>query len=133
MVVGTFPFLLVPVLAGRDPLSLTLVAALFVLAATGVQLSGVQAMTLRRAITPEHLLGRMTASYRFLTWGGMPVRALLGGILATAAGARGPRFSSPQPGSRPLPCGCCSLRFPDYTSRPLQPDLGRFATGLTRR
>ncbi len=44
--------------------------------------------SLRQAITPDRLLGRMTASMRFLVWGTMPVGALLGGILGTTLGVQ---------------------------------------------
>lgn len=44
--------------------------------------------SLRQAITPEHLLGRMNASYRFLTMGTIPLGSLLGGALRTVIGVR---------------------------------------------
>ena len=45
--------------------------------------------SLRQAMTPPHLLGRVNASYRFIVWGTGPVGALLGGALAQAVGAQG--------------------------------------------
>ena len=45
-------------------------------------------VSMRQAITPEHLLGRMTASMRFITWGVLPVGALLGGALGATIGIR---------------------------------------------
>jgi hypothetical protein len=39
-------------------------------------------VSLRVAITPDHLLGRMNASIRFLMWSVTPVGALVGGLLA---------------------------------------------------
>ncbi|NRQ38574.1 MFS transporter [Nonomuraea sp. NN258] len=38
-------------------------------------------LSYRQRITPEHLLGRVNASMRFLMWGAVPVGALLGGAL----------------------------------------------------
>jgi MFS family permease len=38
--------------------------------------------------TPEHLLSRVAATMRFLTWGLMPLGAVLGGYLASGAGPR---------------------------------------------
>ncbi|MEV4012947.1 MFS transporter [Nonomuraea angiospora] len=45
-------------------------------------------ITYRQTVTPEHLLGRVNASVRFMTWGIMPLGALLGGILAQQIGVR---------------------------------------------
>jgi MFS family permease len=43
-------------------------------------------VSLRQRITPDHLLGRLNASYRLFAWGAMPVGALLGGLLAEVMG-----------------------------------------------
>jgi hypothetical protein len=43
-------------------------------------------VSLRQRITPDHLLGRMNASYRLFAWGVMPVGAFLGGLLAEVLG-----------------------------------------------
>ncbi|MEU6789770.1 MFS transporter [Nonomuraea angiospora] len=45
-------------------------------------------VTYRQTVTPEHLLGRVNASVRFMTWGIMPLGALLGGLLAQQIGVR---------------------------------------------
>jgi hypothetical protein len=45
--------------------------------------------SLRQAVTPDHLLGRMNASYRFLTMGMIPIGSLLGGVLGQTIGLRG--------------------------------------------
>ncbi|MEW2510459.1 MFS transporter [Streptomyces sp. NPDC046870] len=42
----------------------------------------------RQARIPDALTGRVTAAYRVLAWGGMPVGGLLGGALASALGLR---------------------------------------------
>jgi hypothetical protein len=42
----------------------------------------------RQAICPPRLLGRMNAAVRWVVWGTLPVGALLGGALGTAAGVR---------------------------------------------
>jgi MFS family permease len=41
-------------------------------------------VSLRQAITPERLQGRMNATMRWIVWGTMPLGSLLGGALATA-------------------------------------------------
>jgi MFS family permease len=45
-------------------------------------------VSLRQAITPHRLLGRMNASMRFLVWGTMPIGSLLGGFLGEVIGLR---------------------------------------------
>jgi MFS family permease len=42
--------------------------------------------TLRQLTTPAQILGRTTASMRFLVWVAQPIAALLGGVLATRLG-----------------------------------------------
>jgi len=43
-------------------------------------------VSLRQAITPDRVQGRMNASMRFLVWGTIPIGALLGGALGEAIG-----------------------------------------------
>jgi len=45
-------------------------------------------VSLRQRITPDHLLGRMNATYRLLGWGGMPIGAALGGLIGELFGVR---------------------------------------------
>lgn len=49
---------------------------------------GIQYLSLRQAITPDRLLGRMTATMRFLTVAAAPLGSLAGGALATWVGLR---------------------------------------------
>jgi MFS family permease len=48
----------------------------------------IQQVSLRQAICPPRLQGRMNASMRFLVWGTMPLGSLTGGTIAAAAGLR---------------------------------------------
>lgn len=45
-------------------------------------------VSLRQAITPHRLQGRMNATMRFLVWGTMPLGGLVGGALGEALGLR---------------------------------------------
>ncbi|HEY7944320.1 MAG: MFS transporter [Burkholderiales bacterium] len=54
----------------------------------GAILYGINYLALRQAITPDRLLGRMTATMRFFTVASAPVGSLVGGALATAIGLR---------------------------------------------
>ncbi|MFI6645823.1 MFS transporter [Streptomyces sp. NPDC050504] len=48
----------------------------------------IESVVLRQRVTPGALLGRVTASVRFVVWGCMPLGALAGGIMGQYAGAR---------------------------------------------
>ena len=54
----------------------------------GAVLYAINYLALRQAITPDRLLGRMTATMRFLTVAVAPLGSLVGGALATAVGLR---------------------------------------------
>jgi MFS family permease len=54
----------------------------------GAVLWGINYLSLRQAITPDRLLGRMTATMRFLAIAAAPLGSLVGGALATAIGLR---------------------------------------------
>ena len=54
----------------------------------GIGLHGVNQVSLRQAVTPERLRGRMTATIRFLNIGTMPLGMLLGGALGSFVGLR---------------------------------------------
>ena len=54
----------------------------------GAVLWGINYLSLRQAITPDRLLGRMTATMRFLAIAAAPLGSLVGGVLATAIGLR---------------------------------------------
>jgi predicted MFS family arabinose efflux permease len=63
-------------------------AVLFALAGAGVMTWNVLTMSLRQAIIPERLFGRVQGAYRTLVFGGIPLGALAGGALASAIGIR---------------------------------------------
>jgi MFS family permease len=54
----------------------------------GAVVYNIQQVSLRQAITPERMQGRMNSVMRFLVWGPIPLGALLGGALATTFGLR---------------------------------------------
>jgi MFS family permease len=55
----------------------------------GGVLWGINYLSLRQAITPDRLLGRMTATMRFLTVAAAPIGSLAGGAVASVIGLRG--------------------------------------------
>jgi Na+/melibiose symporter-like transporter len=54
----------------------------------GVPIYNINQVSLRQAITPDRLLGRMNATMRFMVWGTMPVGGVLAGVLGTTLGLR---------------------------------------------
>jgi predicted MFS family arabinose efflux permease len=72
----------------NSPISVPLLAAL--LGATGTinPIAGANAATLRHALAPPRLLGRIIAVSRVAQWGGVALGSLLGGVLADTFGVR---------------------------------------------
>jgi len=54
----------------------------------GVVVYNINQVSLRQAIVPIRLQGRMNATMRFLVWGTIPLGGLAGGLLATLVGLR---------------------------------------------
>lgn len=79
--------LLLPV-ASEGSYPAAVIAGGFILNGVGLGLTNVFAVTLRQAATPDRLLGRMNASYRFVTYGAIPLGALIGGGLGELFGVR---------------------------------------------
>jgi MFS family permease len=63
-------------------------ATLFALSAAGVMAWNVLTMSLRQALIPPELFGRVQGAYRTLVWGVIPVGSVLGGVLAHLLGVR---------------------------------------------
>lgn len=63
-----------------------------ILFGVGVTIFGVGQVSLRQAITPDHLQGRMNATMSFIQGGVVPVGALLGGLLGVTIGLRATLF-----------------------------------------
>jgi predicted MFS family arabinose efflux permease len=55
----------------------------------GVIVHNIAQISFRQSICPDHLLGRMNASMRFMIWGAFPLGSLSGGILGELIGVRG--------------------------------------------
>jgi hypothetical protein len=64
------------------------VAGAFLVSGIGVVAWNVVTVSLRQRIVPDHLLGRLNASYRLLAWGTQPVGAIVGGLIGEAFGLR---------------------------------------------
>jgi MFS family permease len=85
---GTFWFIGRGAVSG-PPLAIVVgLAGVQLVGSFGASLFNVNGPSLRQALTPTHLLGRVNASYRFLVWGTGPIGALLGGTLGEILGLR---------------------------------------------
>ncbi|WP_433240392.1 MFS transporter [Streptosporangium sp. CA-135522] len=86
-IVATGPFMLLVPLSGPGWGMALFAAGLFV-NGIGVVLYNVSQVSFRQGVTPEHMLGRMNATMRFVVWGTLPLGGLAGGVLGELFGAR---------------------------------------------
>ena len=77
--------LLVPLAPAGDLAVVFLAVSIFAGSAASV-VYNVNQVSLRQAITPEHFLGRMNATMRFLVWGTIPIGSLIGAGLSEVIG-----------------------------------------------
>ena len=85
---GCFAPALLLIVTGSGSGSVMVMALSFFVHGVGLVVTNVLAVTFRQSVTPDHLQGRMHASYRLLIYGAIPVGALLGGVLGGAVGLR---------------------------------------------
>jgi MFS family permease len=78
--------LLVPAATGPSMVEAAMLAAGRALIGLGAAISNVNVISLRAAVTPDHLLGRVDASVRVMTAGAMGVGPLIGGALGEIVG-----------------------------------------------
>jgi MFS family permease len=83
---GGLPSILI-VLAYPSNALLVLMPIWFATGFTGV-IYNVNQVSLRQAITPDRLQGKMNATMRFIVWGVYPIGGVIGGILGEAVGLR---------------------------------------------
>ena len=90
MMVAVSSFGPAALLVALAPLELAVAAAgLMVLVDSfGIGLHGVNQVSVRQAVTPERLRGRMIATLRFLNFGAIPLGTMLGGALGSLFGLR---------------------------------------------
>ncbi|MEU6810472.1 MFS transporter [Streptomyces sp. NPDC046831] len=88
MVLGCAAPVLVPLAGGPRAVALGLLLLSFLVGGAGTMVANIQVVSLRQTITPNAMLGRMNASYRFMSWGVVPLGALLGGWLGDSIGLR---------------------------------------------
>lgn len=80
--------ILIPLASGSFAVMVCALIAAHFLLAFGIQVHGINLMSLRQSITPHRLQGRMNASFRFINVCAMMIGALIAGVLAEIIGLR---------------------------------------------
>jgi MFS family permease len=83
-----FGALAAPLAVGSVPVLMVILTTGYFVGSWVNPVYNINQVSLRQAITPHRLLGRMNASMRFLVWGTMPIGSLLGGFLGEVIGLR---------------------------------------------
>jgi MFS family permease len=86
-ILGGPMFLAIPFAPHGDAALVVLVPAMLVGGFMGVVYNIAQ-VSLRQAITPERIQGRMNSVMRFIVWGAIPLGSFVGGVLASQIGLR---------------------------------------------
>ena len=81
-------FLAAAFVTGPPPVAGVLLAAAFAITGIVNPIAGTNATTLRQAVAPDRLQGRITATARVVLWSSVTIGALAGGILAERIGLR---------------------------------------------
>jgi MFS family permease len=87
-VIGDLAPLALPVVHGSSAAAVAVLGGALFIRGAGVTGCNVHVNAIRQTITPNEMLGRGNASYRFLVYGVMPGAALTGGFLGTVVGLR---------------------------------------------
>lgn len=85
---------LIPLAPADQAVAVPMLMAAAFLMGVGLQLCNTNVITTRQMIAPPELIGRVTASFRFMAFGTGPFGALLGGLLGTTLGARGGLYAA---------------------------------------
>lgn len=80
--------LIVPLISGSLYIVVPALLFSFFISGVGLAVSNVHVISLRQALIPKHLMGRINACYRFICSGTTPFGALLGGSLGNLIGLR---------------------------------------------
>jgi MFS family permease len=63
--------------------AMALLSFVLFLMGLGTGIANVHATSLRQTVIPDALQGRVNAAYRMITWGAVPIGAMIGGLIAT--------------------------------------------------
>lgn len=88
MLLACTVLVLLPAVSGPGALTLVLLSVAYVLNGCGMTIFNVHSVALRQSLVPIELTGRVTATFRFLSWAIIPIGGVSGGQLAEHLGAR---------------------------------------------
>jgi len=80
--------ILIPLAGGPRLMAVLFLVGAQVLFGIGRPIFDINQLSLRQAITPQRLQGRVNASMLFIVWGVIPIGSLLGGLLGSTIGLR---------------------------------------------
>ena len=86
-IIGAPTFLVIP-FAPEGNAALALLIPAFIIGGLSNVIYNVTQVSLRQAITPERIQGRMNSVMRFIVWGTIPLGAIIGGVLASNIGVQ---------------------------------------------
>lgn len=89
MATSAVGLLSLPLATGPRVTQLTMLGAGYLISGVGITIFNIHSVALRQAIIPNRLLGRVSATYRFVAWAVIPVGGLLAVALAQSLQARG--------------------------------------------
>ena len=79
---------ILPLTVGPTPLALAMLLTMFFVSGTLMTIGNTNVATFQQMVIPRRTLGRVVAGMRTVTWGAMPLGALLGGWLGSVIGVR---------------------------------------------
>jgi MFS family permease len=88
MMVAAVGLTVVPFAPATPVLAIVMLITGFVIYGFGLGISNVQSLSLRTALAPAGVLGRVTATFRLIIYGTVPIGALLAGVLGNLVGIR---------------------------------------------
>jgi len=80
--------ILIPLAGGPRLMAVLFLVGAQILFGIGRPIFDINQLSLRQAITPQRLQGRVNASMLFIVWGVIPIGSLLGGLLGSTIGLR---------------------------------------------
>lgn len=86
--VGGLGLVIIPFASGSLILAIPLLIVAQFITSLVSPIYNITQVSLRQAITPHRIQGRMNASMRFLVWGTIPIGSLIGGVLGELIGLR---------------------------------------------
>ncbi len=86
------PIVAIPFVDGSPTTAAILFGVIHFVVGYGIVSSNIAEMTMRQMVIPQHILGRVNASFRFLIGGLVPISALVAGLLGDSIGLRATLF-----------------------------------------